>query len=175
MAKVILQAQGSGTPVAVEFQRSGDRFTATVEGQSFEGSFEEAPGGGYSLRIGHCVQPCHVVRKNSHVEVWLGGEIYRFEILGGKSRRPGGGAAPVAREITAPMPGTILRIHVKPGDAFAAHQPLIIMESMKMEMTLSAPHAGRVRQVLCAAGELAAMGKVLLQLDPEETNAQVSA
>ncbi|KAB2945072.1 MAG: acetyl-CoA carboxylase biotin carboxyl carrier protein subunit, partial [Phycisphaerae bacterium] len=49
-----------------------------------------------------------------------------------------------AVEVKAPMPGTILKILVKPGDVVTAHQPLVVMESMKMEMTLSASGAGRV-------------------------------
>jgi len=175
MARMILKPSGSHEPITVEVQRNGARFTARIEDQSIEGILESAPGGGHLLRIGNRSFSCFVSRKNGQIEVWIDGATYRFELLGAKSRKASAAAGPISHKITAPMPGTVLRIHLKQGDAFTAHQPLIIMESMKMELTLSAPHGGRVRQVLCVAGELAPMGKVLMKLEPEETNAQVSA
>jgi len=175
MAKVILKPNGSHEPIAVEVQRNGGQFAARIGDLSVEGRLESAPGGGHLLRIGNRSRPFFVNRKNGQVEVWIDGATYRFELLGAKSRKASAAAGMVSHEITAPMPGTVLRIHLKQGEAFTAHQPLIIMESMKMEMTLSAPHGGRVSQVLCVAGELAPMGKVLMKLEPEETHAQVPA
>ena len=48
-----------------------------------------------------------------------------------------------AGEITAPMPGTVIRVLVAPGDEVAARQPLVVVEAMKMEMPLIAPRPGR--------------------------------
>jgi biotin carboxyl carrier protein len=73
------------------------------------------------------------------------------------------------------MPGTILKVLVTQGDKVAAGQALIVMESMKMEMTLSAPQAGWVSSVACSEGQMVNMGALLATLkeltdrDPEET------
>jgi len=103
------------------------------------------------------------------IEVWFAGRTYTFETVDQRTRRAAGGrsSAPVD-ELTAPMPGTILRIEVAAGDAFVAHQTLIIMESMKMEMTLASPHPGRVLAVNCRVGELVPMGRVLAKLEAKE-------
>ena len=63
------------------------------------------------------------------------------------------------------MPGTILKILIDEGETFAAHEPIIIMESMKMEMSLSAPHAGRVTKIECQVDQLVDMGAVLARLE----------
>jgi biotin carboxyl carrier protein len=64
------------------------------------------------------------------------------------------------------MPGTVRKINVAPGDHFEAHQPLVVMESMKMEMSLSMPHPGTVAQLSCEVGQLVDMGAVLLRVAP---------
>ena len=54
--------------------------------------------------------------------------------------------------VTAPMPGTILKINVKVGDAVKAGTVLCVLEAMKMENEIMAPKAGTVTQVLATKG-----------------------
>ena len=54
--------------------------------------------------------------------------------------------------VTAPMPGTILKVNVKVGDAVKAGTVLCVLEAMKMENEIMAPHAGTVTQVLATKG-----------------------
>jgi len=49
--------------------------------------------------------------------------------------------------LTAPMPGTVIRVHVAPGDRVAARQPLLVLEAMKMETPLTAPYEAVVKAV----------------------------
>jgi 3-methylcrotonyl-CoA carboxylase alpha subunit len=67
----------------------------------------------------------------------------------------------------APMPGTIVALKVKTGDRVEAGQPLLIMEGMKMELTLTAPVAGVVEQLLCAEGDNVDADAVLVDIRPE--------
>ncbi len=66
--------------------------------------------------------------------------------------------------LTAPMPGKIIAIHVKAGDAVKQGQALAVMEAMKMEHTIAAPRDGVVAQVHYAAGDPVAEGSALLEL-----------
>ena len=63
------------------------------------------------------------------------------------------------------MPGTVIRVHVAPGDEVEARDPLVVVEAMKMEMPLLAPRAGTVRAVHVAEGETVARGEVLVELE----------
>lgn len=123
------------------------------------------PGVGW-LRIGGRVLRYYATRRNGRMSVWIDGRVYEIEILDRAERRSAGGGdhAGPAEDLTAPMPGTILKINVSAGDRFEAHDALIIMESMKMEMTLSAAHAGRVTSIKCGVGDLVEMGAVLAEL-----------
>jgi 3-methylcrotonyl-CoA carboxylase alpha subunit len=67
----------------------------------------------------------------------------------------------------APMPGTIVALKVKVGDRVAPGQPLLIMEGMKMELTLAAPVAGIVERVLCAEGDNVDAEAVLVDIRPD--------
>ena len=67
--------------------------------------------------------------------------------------------------ITAPMPGKIIAVNVAVGDSVRAGDKLIIMEAMKMEMSLEAPRDGVVASVNCAVDALVPDGEVLLELE----------
>ena len=71
--------------------------------------------------------------------------------------------------LTAPMPGKIIAVNAKAGDNVKAGDPLIIMEAMKMEMTLEAPRDGVVAEVTAAIDALVTDGEMLLSLEEIET------
>jgi 3-methylcrotonyl-CoA carboxylase alpha subunit len=70
--------------------------------------------------------------------------------------------------LEAPMPGTIIKVLVQPGDHVAPNQPLIVLEAMKMEHTIVAPYAGVVSAVPFTTGQLVSGGATLIELDAEE-------
>ncbi|KAG7385301.1 hypothetical protein PHYPSEUDO_001678 [Phytophthora pseudosyringae] len=74
-----------------------------------------------------------------------------------------GGAA--HSKIVAPMPGKIIKVLVKNGDAITTDQSLLIMEAMKMEHTIRAPRDGKVEQVFCEKDDFVTDGHVLVELD----------
>lgn len=69
-----------------------------------------------------------------------------------------------ANAVTAPMPGKVISMLVAPGDTVTADQPLVILEAMKMEMTLKAPRDGTVSDVGAEEGALVDDGQALVTL-----------
>ncbi len=67
--------------------------------------------------------------------------------------------------ITAPMPGTVIRLEVAPGDPVRARQPLVVLEAMKMEIPVHSPFDGTVQSVHVAAGDRIAGGALLVELE----------
>jgi acetyl-CoA carboxylase biotin carboxylase subunit len=69
--------------------------------------------------------------------------------------------------IFAPMPGKIIQVHVRPGQSVRRGEPLVVLEAMKMEHTLSAPHDATVESVDIALGDQIAEGVVLVRFAGE--------
>ena len=80
---------------------------------------------------------------------------------------PAAAPAPVAagsHAQTAPMPGTILDIHVKVGDTVAANQPVMVLEAMKMENEVVAEQAGTIASINVEKGTMVNPGDTLFTL-----------
>lgn len=69
--------------------------------------------------------------------------------------------------LTAPMPGSVLAVHVKPGDSVEKGQLLLILEAMKMEHQITAPRDGSINQVLVVVGDQVANSELLIVLDDD--------
>jgi 3-methylcrotonyl-CoA carboxylase alpha subunit len=63
------------------------------------------------------------------------------------------------------MPGTVVHVAVSPGQRVAAHEALVVLEAMKMEHVIEAPHAGVVEEVLYGVGDLVPAGAAVVRLE----------
>ncbi|HEV3403341.1 MAG TPA: biotin carboxylase N-terminal domain-containing protein [Gaiellaceae bacterium] len=75
------------------------------------------------------------------------------------------GAEAGSSSVTAPMPGTVLKLLVAAGDRVVARQPLVVLEAMKMELPLAAPFDATVSSVHVAEGDRVGGGTLLVELD----------
>ena len=73
-------------------------------------------------------------------------------------------AAAGANAIVAPLPGSVVSISVKAGDAVKAGQQLAVIEAMKMENEILAPADGTVKAVHVSAGQAVQQGDALIEL-----------
>ena len=69
--------------------------------------------------------------------------------------------------VTAPMPGTVIRVEVAVGDHVEARRPLLVLEAMKMETPLTAPFDGTVKAVHVEEGDRVAGGALLVELETD--------
>ncbi len=67
--------------------------------------------------------------------------------------------------VVAPMPGTVIRVEVEPGETVRARGPLVVLEAMKMEIPVHAPFEGTVAAVHVTAGDRVAGGTPLVELE----------
>ena len=70
------------------------------------------------------------------------------------------GAGP--QSVSAPMPGKVVRILVRPGETVAVRQPVVVVEAMKMENELRAARDGTVTEVLACEGQSVDAGALLV-------------
>lgn len=121
------------------------------------------------LIIDGVVHTAHVARVGASDHVALDGEMY---VLTAESPVDAAGSprsvlAPP--QITAPMPGKVLQVLVRPAGRVTAGDTLLILEAMKMEHRILAAAAATVRAVHVADGQNVDGGAVLIEVDYDET------
>jgi 3-methylcrotonyl-CoA carboxylase alpha subunit len=106
----------------------------------------------------------HVVEDGEARWVWVEGRVFRVDLeQPAAGRRRARAAGP--ETLAAPMPATVIRIAVAPGARVSRGEVLLILEAMKMELPLRAPHDAVVAAVHCAEGDLVQPGVALVALD----------
>ncbi|WP_243981914.1 biotin carboxylase N-terminal domain-containing protein [Streptomyces sp. NEAU-YJ-81] len=111
----------------------------------------------------------HAAHGASH---WLGRDGDTWRVVGHdpvEEALRGGAAAAHAGELTAPMPGTVTVVKAAVGDEVTAGQGLLVVEAMKMEHLISAPHDGTVTELDVTPGSTVAMDQLLAVVTPHES------
>lgn len=144
----------------------------------------EAHGDGYRVRLGDRVADVLVLRVRAGEVVFvMDGQVKRAAVvragddwlvgLPGQPPLRLGSVEPVraARRhsggedvLTASMPSTVVQVLVAVDDVVEKGQPLVVLEAMKMETRVTAPHAGRVSAVHVAQGEVVDRGQMLVEV-----------
>lgn len=101
---------------------------------------------------------------------WLGreGDAWHVQDFDPVAASLSGAAHSGADSLTAPMPGTVTVVKVAVGDEVVAGQSLLVVEAMKMEHVISAPHAGTVAELDVTPGTTVAMDQILAVVTPHE-------
>src|SRR5205085_11833113 len=96
---------------------------------------------------------------------WVGAVVMpsrgRAAVSPAKKRR---GASAGSNILTAPMPATVVKVQVQPGDAVKKGDVVVLLEAMKMELPIRATADGVVAAVRCRAGDLVQPDATLVEL-----------
>jgi 3-methylcrotonyl-CoA carboxylase alpha subunit len=152
-----------GQPLPLQLERLHDGATRLrVAGQSFNFSARPLGAGRHALQLG---------TQRLTASVYAHGERYAVFTEGGSALLAefdplahAGDAAGAGGRLTAPMPGKVVSFLASVGQTVKSGQPLAVMEAMKMEHTITAPHDGVVEELLYAVGDQVAEGGELLRL-----------
>jgi pyruvate carboxylase subunit B len=126
----------------------------------------------FSLLIDGEPSQAFVSRRGAGFEVTTGGRRFKVEAAtAARGRRsPVGGLEDPIGTVTAPLGGVVIEVHVKVGDTIATGDPLMVIEAMKMQNEVQAPHPGTVTAIHIGAGDrVDAKGDLLLEYDADET------
>jgi 3-methylcrotonyl-CoA carboxylase alpha subunit len=134
-------------------------------GESASFAFEAIPGHSsrYAVSLNAVRREVSAVLAADIVTIFDAGDALRLAIADPFAAEKADaelGSGPVA-----PMPGTIIALLAKPGEAREAGAPMLILEAMKMEHTLRFPARGQVTRYLCEAGDFVAEGTVLAEFE----------
>lgn len=150
----------------LELSRGRDTYRLHFESMVIPVDLKTGADGRAWLTLGDRHVEVVIATRGDDVFVHLDGEAYqlRYEHPLDRLAAQAGGAA--SDRILAPMPGSIVSVHVVAGDTVKRGQALLLMESMKMETTLSAPRDGVVAAVQFEKGQTFDRDALLLSLEP---------
>jgi 3-methylcrotonyl-CoA carboxylase alpha subunit len=126
------------------------------------GRGQRAPDGSLATVLDGVSRRITVLDHGPEGAVFLDGESWRFVEIDPLAAHAG--EDPSAGRLTAPMPGRVTQLMVTPGMSVRRGQPLIIIEAMKMEHTVTAPADGVVEAVCFSEGDLVEEGAELIAL-----------
>jgi biotin carboxyl carrier protein len=111
--------------------------------------------GVYRVEIDGRAETVYVAGRPRDRWVFWNGRVFRGDfqapVANGRFDRP---SARRAHALTAPMPATVIKVQVKPGDTVTKGTIVVVLEAMKMELPMRASGDGVVAAVRCREGEL---------------------
>lgn len=135
-----------------------------IDGRQTEVDLELLADGSAMLSVGGVRTRVAARRRRDSILIAAGPASFEFVEVPDRTSSAAHGL--VTPEISATMPGKVLRVMVREGDRVVAGQPLVVLEAMKMETTLTAESGAIVKRVLVDAGDAVEHGAVLIELSP---------
>jgi 3-methylcrotonyl-CoA carboxylase alpha subunit len=159
--------------------RRGDSPTVTLRTRPLpDGSFRlDLPAGsmhaemladdtGARLLLDGVVRRLQVVRRGAELTVIIAGRNH--VLIQDDPLAPPRTETAGDERVTAPIPGRIARVMAQPGDIVEKNAPLVVIEAMKMELTLRAPRDGKIAKVFRAVDEMVEEGAEIVTFVSEE-------
>lgn len=160
-----LQVTIAGQPRSVELRRDVDGWSCAVEGQPRAVDVVEVAPGVFSLLLEGQSFVLHLERVGDTYRVHTRGTDLLAAVENPR-RWAGRGGGALARggrqEITAPMPGRVIRVLVADNQTVEEGQGLVVVEAMKMQNEIPSPQKGVVEKVLVREGDRVEHGETLL-------------
>ncbi|MCW2919589.1 MAG: Carbamoyl-phosphate synthase chain ATP-binding protein [Actinomycetia bacterium] len=157
----------SREPVDVRVRGRGSATEVTVNGGPPAAGDATASGG--ELAVTYAGRTVRYARVQDGDALWLGHEGRAWAIKEAAQGSAGAGTVAAASGVVrSPMPGTVLAVKVSEGEKVTTGQPVVIVEAMKMEHTVTAPIDGVVTRLPAGTGAQVALDAVLAEITPEE-------
>ncbi|KGM54820.1 3-methylcrotonyl-CoA carboxylase [Lysobacter daejeonensis GH1-9] len=166
---------GHGSRRALAFLRRGERIELHAHGSAGEYRIEHGgtvhtiagarlSGDTLSLRIDGRGRRFDILEQDTHLVVHDGAQRLRLDPVPMYHHEQGQGSSGADR-VLAPMPGRVVVVKAAPGDEVEAGQEVMVIEAMKMELSLKAPRAGKVAEVRAASGDFVDADVALVVLE----------
>jgi len=162
--------QVDGQTHTVTIDESGDRITVAIDDAppvEVDVTTSGVPGLISIIRDG-VPERAYVARDGRDLRVVVDGRTFVLGTAGGGRERGGSGVGDPPGKITAPLAGVAVDVRVAVGDRIEPREPVVVIEAMKMQNEVQAPHGGRVTVVHVARGERVEKGSVLVEYAPDE-------
>ncbi len=158
----LIELDGKGLEAVVTIE-SALSYRVEIDQKTTHVHFHDASGSGMVEIDGRGVR-ADVMLHPEGVTVFVDGTDHSFGL---SDPVHSGSDAASGDVVLAPMPGAVKNVTARPGQRVAGGDPLVILEAMKMEHTLTAPRDGTIADVSVIEGDQVEDGAVLITLEPE--------
>ena len=159
----------AGKTRVVELTRQNDAWKISLDGNTLDANAVEVAPNIFSVLLsGDSHQIRIAPRPDGTLTLHTGLAEYHAEVSDPRSwrgRRQGAVEAEGRQQITAPMPGKVVRLLVKQGDSVEAGQGLLVIEAMKMQNEIRSPKSGKIEKLFAQDGQPVNAGEVLLWVE----------
>lgn len=156
-----------GTPFNTQIQQTSENtYTITINGNTTFTNVQSTLTPATNIITSffpHTRLDTTVIRDEDSLSVFQRGRQYRLRIPRAKWMEKALGIKDVANSVIAPMPCKILRVEVKEGATVEKDQPLVVIESMKMETVIRSPHKGVIEKIVHKQGDICKAGTSLVE------------
>lgn len=158
-----LQIKLDGRMRTVEIRRTGEKANYAIDDKPIDADTAQVTPGVYSVLIGGESYEVRVEKRGAGLQVHVSGREITAEVIDPRKwRRSGSGVETEGKQqVIAPMPGKVVRVFVKPGEAVEAGQGLGVIEAMKMQNEIRSPKSGAVERLLISVGQTVNAGDIL--------------
>jgi len=159
----------AGKTRVVEFTQQNGAWKISLDGDALDANAVEVAPNIFSVLLnGDSHQIRIAPRPDGTLTLHTGLAEYHAEVTDPRSwrgRRHGAVEAEGRQQITAPMPGKVVRLLVKQGDSVEAGQGLLVVEAMKMQNEIRSPKSGKIEKLFAKEGQPVNAGEVLLWVE----------
>jgi 3-methylcrotonyl-CoA carboxylase alpha subunit len=146
-------------------QTAADRYLAHIAGRQYRLRMLARGPCSMDAELDGVMQRLRIFEADRHVHLFRDGHHFALAVERTEDALQGSAAADEGSLLT-PLPGTIVAAHVVEGQRVARGAPLVTVEAMKMEHTLTAPYEGIVTRIPFGVTERVAAGAILVELAP---------
>jgi biotin carboxyl carrier protein len=161
--KIGLRIEGRERQVEVELRGGSLHFR--LDGRDLDADVMEVMPGTFSILIGGQAYEAHVETQRKPLVVHIGSREYGVEVIDPRQWRRDRASLAEAegrQQIVAPMPGKIVRLLVRKGEAVEGGQGLLVVEAMKMQNEIKSPKSGEIERVIVQEGQAVSAGEPLI-------------
>jgi biotin carboxyl carrier protein len=152
----------------IEVERTGpNRFAIVVDDGVPVDAVEVAPNT-YSILLNGRAFEAIVIPAPEGMLVRCAGREFHAVVSDPRAWRGSRGAlfgAEGRQQVTAPMPGKVIRVLVSAGETVEANQGLVVVETMKMQNEIRSPKAGTIERIFVGEGQAVAAGEALVAIN----------
>lgn len=168
MAMLRFDHNGHGYQVNLE-KNAGNNFSAQIDETALQVAIDSIDPHTLSVSRNQLRHTVYVASDDDTIYIHLAGVSYVFKKSDdghSRHRHSGVEGSHAEDEITAPMPGKLLKIFVQEGQSVVRNQRLFIVEAMKMENEVKSPREGVIKQINFQENELVSVGEPVVELEP---------